>query len=703
MSDSGAYRQYRPRGREGLPSARLFVGACRNGRRALAVLLLAYAGPSGFAQTDTVASRALGEAAVTARRKLPPLRRKDDGAFLWDLRQLEAMPQFLGAADPLRYARLLPGVQTAAEYDSGLHVQGCDNAHNTVSMAAVAVYNPSHALGLFSTFNASHFPSMSFAVSPNRGRSPARLGGAMDMEPPADVPQRTSGELSAGPMSLQGTLRARLGKQTALVVSGRGSFLNLFYGSLLRVDGSQLEYFLGDANLTLVHDNGRDRVRVNLYAGADDLAMKEHDYQARASLFWTNRLASVEWLRRGRRADVEQRLFYTGYASRLRLQETTMDFHLRSGVDDAGYAAQVRMGPSFSAGAEAVLHRVRPQSPQLEGGYVEAYDHRFRQSAGEYALHADLSRDLRPGLTLRAGLRAVLFDAPGGSLFGAPMPSVELALRRGPLRFRAGYSYREQYLFQAGFSSLGLPTEFWFSSDRDFRPQTAHSWTAAVEGSFGDGTWAFSAEAYFKRLGRQVEYDGTIFDFLTTRYELAASLRQGRGRNFGANLMLRKDKGRLTGWISYSFSRALRTYAGEDGTGGERTFAANHDRPHELNVVAAWRTGRRWTLGGTFVFASGTPFTAPKDVYLLNGKIFSEYAARNAARLRPYRRLDLSASVRIGSLTRTEQGVNLSLYNALGWSNDLFYRVKVYKGSFAYRPVRFLVKVLPSVSYYVKF
>ena len=164
--------------------------------------------------------------------------------------------------------------------------------------------------------------------------------------------------------------------------------------------------------------------------------------------------------------------------------------------------------------------------------------------------------------------------------------------------------------------------------------------------------------------------------------------------------MLQKQTGRLTGWMSYAVGRALRRFDRQDGSG---RYPSGHERIHELNVTATCRVGRRWHLGGTFVAASGTPFTAPEEIYLINGYPVSRFGEHNSCRLRPYVRLDLSVNYSLRGTARSESGFNFSLYNCTAQKNDLFYSLGMHGGRITYRPVRFAVRVLPSVSFYCKF
>jgi hypothetical protein len=119
--------------------------------------------------------------------------------------------------------------------------------------------------------------------------------------------------------------------------------------------------------------------------------------------------------------------------------------------------------------------------------------------------------------------------------------------------------------------------------------------------------------------------------------------------------MVNKRTGKLTGWLSYAWGRAFRRF---DKFGLDKKYPAAHERIHELNVVGTFRLNERWSVGGTFVYASGTPFTAPKHFYIMNGQLLSEFGEHNANRLKPYCRLDLSANYSLKKKGNFESGIN---------------------------------------------
>lgn len=111
-------------------------------------------------EVQNIQSVSLDSVLVKGYRYSSAIKSNPDGSMIWDMQRMDNLPQILGNADPIHYAQMLPGIQTNAEYTSGIHIQGCDNSHNHITLGGVPIYNVNHLLGFFSTFNSTHFPSL---------------------------------------------------------------------------------------------------------------------------------------------------------------------------------------------------------------------------------------------------------------------------------------------------------------------------------------------------------------------------------------------------------------------------------------------------------------------------------------------------------------------------------------------------------------
>lgn len=656
---------------------------------------------SGQAQTDTTTYEM--QTVVVAARKTATttVGLGADGTMRLNARLFDILPKIMGNADPVHYAQMLPGVQTTSELDAGLHIQGSDNTHNLLSIQGVPVYNAAHLLGIFSVFNASHYAAMTLKKNPNEAADASRLGGTLCMELPDEITDSVHGEAAVGLISSQGTLRFPTGRRSALILSARGSYLNLLYSRWLTMDDMRLRYGFYDLNGTwLWKPNDNHRIWIDTYWGQDRIYMEQDEYQASIRLGWGNRTAALHWHYSPNNATtLKNTLYYTHYNNNFHISQAEIKFHLPSDISDVGWRSDVGY-KNIHGGAEAIYHNLLPQNPKTENLYNQILSPQSRQHTQEYTLFANYTHTLLPGLNTTMGLRATAYVDYIRKAHLAADPSIRFVYTRGNWQLAADYALRHQYLFQTGTSSWGMPTEFWASIGDMTPPQWGHNTMLSTSLYLGEGRYRLSAEVYYKYLYNQIEYDGDMMKFLNADYRLEDNLLHGRGYNYGFSVMVGKQTGRLNGWISYAFGRARRQFM-EDGYA--QTYSASHERPHEVDAVLSYRLNAHWTLAATYVFASGTPFTAPKNFYIMNGMLIAEYGKHNARRLRPYNRLDISVNYLLPSRHLKESGFNLSLYNATGQHNDITCRLKVHNGHYLYSHFALIKFILPSVSYFLKF
>lgn len=662
---------------------------------------------------DTLNHYGLQAVEIRGKRLRSQLR-EIEGTSIISMSLMDEMPHILGNADPLHYAQLLPGVQTNSEYDAGLHIQGCDNSHNYVSLGGAPVYNAAHLLGFFSIFNAGHFTEMSLQKSPVSASFPNRLGGKVDMLTPTWLAAEDSllvgavhGELSVGPMSSQGTLRLPVGKRSLLLLSARAAYLNLLYSKWLEVDGDEVKYDFSDYNLSYITQlDDANVLKFEGYWGYDNMKIGQASHGLQGKLKWNNTMAALHWYSRSKHGEnegrkdwlMEQMVYYSRYANRLNVNEYSFQVGMRSFIFDLGYKGNFSCG-RWSVGAEVIRHQLLPQDVGITGNLANYQTDAQHQQATETSAYLQYCLPLGEKLLMEMGARVSGYHCQKSFYRVMPHLKFNYDLSQSA-KLNLNLGIRNQYLFQTGFSSAGLPTEFWFAADQNHRPQYAYH--AALQGEFwfAEKEYRLSVETYYKWLMNQIENNSNMFDILFSSYSFDGSLLHGKGYNYGLNLLLEKRRGKLTGWLSGSLGRAMRKFDGEQYQGW---YPAGHERIYELNAVATYRINRRVSLGTTYVLASGTPYTKVNYAYLMSGNLVTEYGPHNGGRVKPYMRLDLSASYDFATKGSIRSGINFSLYNVTMHGNDLFYRIKVYDNHVRYNGFKFLMPIMPSLNYYCKF
>lgn len=627
-----------------------------------------------------------------------------NSSIYWSMESVESLPKVLGVSDPLHYLQILPGVQTTSELSGGLYVNGYDNYHNYISTDGVRVYNPSHLLGLFSVFNTSHYDNMKF--SKWAAIDYDCIGASLDMQTGDRVSQKTEIEGSVGLISSQFSLGVPIGRKSFFRLSGRSTYINLLYQPLLKFGNySEWQYNFFDANvsfLTQVDDN--NTISLNSYAGNDKYSLDLGYDGTDTRLSWGNRVVSFNWNHTSGNGFIKQQIYYSSYENQVNATNYGSVFELPSNISDVGWKInrQFTKGPYiFRYGADISYYDILLQSPQIEGEWFLNGNDQRKQQASKGALVANAIIPIGNRLQIETGVHAAVFNSDKN--FFAIDPQLVLnysSSNNFDYKFRLGTSH--QFLHQLGLSGGSIPTDFWIASTEENKPEKSVYVSLGTSKSLFDDKYKFSIDIYYSKLYNQIEYEMNPIDMLISKFDIQSNIMHGRGYNVGLGLFLQKNTGRLTGWASYSWNRTFRKY---DKLGFDSWFPSVFERPHEFNMALLYDYSDKWNYTATFVFASGTPYTATKDIFIIGGNVICTYEEHNAARLPSYKRLDISAEY---CLSQTEKGrhcIDFSLYNALFSKNVLFYYIKVYKdeGKIGRHGLYMFRTCIPSVSYIFKF
>ena len=653
-----------------------------------------------MAQEDTVATFNLNKSVITEQLNKPIILNSRGISGEVNTDKIAAIPSIMGTPDPIRFVRLLPSVQLNTETDAGLYMQGSESSHTLISQEGVPLYGSGHMMGFFSAFNSPHYRGMRYATSCGQE---SRIGGVIDMQLADTVARKFSADLSLGLLSAQGTVDIPMGK-SSLKVSARRTFINLIYGGMLKYENNALRYGFTDANVTWTwKPNRKNRITVDLFGSMDNAGFNGVGLIENINLDWGNAMGAVHWKHYYSEATLKQTAYFTSFFTDPRMKAFGVYGRVQSYIMDFGYRANLHW-KEWDFNARVSGYRVQPQNPYSEGHFNDAHNNGGVpiQNALEAATSAEYTRSLGYWLGIKAGLGFDFYLSPERQFFWGATPEISLNadfLEGGKLDFT--YGIKRQNLFQTGITSSGFPIEFWVMAGSLQAPQWSHNFSLAYNNSFWDGMLSVSAEIYYKQLYNQLEYVGNVMDIYTGNYSLETSTLGGKGRAFGANIMIQKAKGRLTGWISYAWSRSLRTF-----TNGIHSveFTSSHERAHELDVVLTYNF-KRFDVGGTFVMASGTPYTRPTSFYLVGSRLVCNYGPFNGERLPTYAKLDLSANWYIHRGPKYTCGINVSMYNVLGRVNALGYGLHYNKeeNCFYFRPNEMQIRFLPSIAYFHRF
>lgn len=650
---------------------------------------------------------------------------------------LATLPHFLGTTDMIRTLQLMPGVQTSGEANSGLYVRGGEPSHNLLLLNGAPVYNAMHLLGFFSVFNSGHFSKLTLLKSNVGTEYSGRLGAVLAVETKDSIVHKTSIEGDIGIISSQGTIALPLSSKSSLYISGRGTYINPIIKAIEgSEDGVNLNYGFQDYNLTYVwQPSPKSKFILNGYYGGDKFSIKESLYQVDGGLKWHNIASSLRWLLSfNNQSRLEQTIFYSSYNNEIRIDQNASSILFPSEIKDMGYKNVYDFpmaAGKWQIGADYTCHLTDPQYPLVTDMFgINATTPVQRYKTHEAGAFIQYQTNLTNRISTTLGLRYSSLFHTGEYTANTynSLGKVEQVAHYGKGEFIKYYgglepyissdyqinanqkiilSYRlsRQYMNQVAVSGIGFPTDFWIPASKNIQPQSAHTISAGYYASVLDNAYEVSLEGYYQPMKNQLEFNGEMLDMINQSYNIEDRLFSGNGNTYGVELLLKKNRGRITGWIGYTLGWSRRKFP--DINNGNY-FPAKHDRRHDLSLAAVYRINNKWDCSAVFVYATGNAFTMPVALYMVGENAVNEYGLHNDARMPAYHRMDLSVNYWFVKSRTKESGLNFSLYNAYSRKNPVYLDVKVdtdkdLKTVKIKKRGRHLYSLLPSISYRFKF
>ena len=650
------------------------------------------------AQKDTVYyNYTIDEVTLTEHRNVSAISGTMVQGIRIDSKKMETYPKLFGYTDPMQYIQSLPGVSTINGCESGMHVQGGETSHNLIMLSDVPVYSVTHLLGLFSIFNQDHVPQVRFSTSTY---SPF-LAAQLSLDHADTIPDHLSGVGMLGIISAQGSFNAPLSSKTSVTLSARRTFMNAVYGDLLMYDDNPVTFGFTDLNFTLLHQlNRHNKLDLNMFYSFDEGSTKYGKNKMSVSGAWDNGFASLRWRHNSPRLRASTSAFVTGRSLESTILQNNVNGKLKSNLIQYSIKTDVQLPLRFRILADASYYSILPQCPEISLNKPESS---VQETQQVFQVDAIINRTFRSkGLSITPTLLITGYnelDRYKG--FNAdPAFTLEYDMyRHGNITFESGVKH--QYLAQTGMTNIGLPIEFYVASGHYFKPQNSLFATLSYDLQFLNGKYALTLQAYGKRLWDQIEYTGFFYDIMSYPYRLEDNILICSGYNYGASLMLTKQAGSFTGWLSYSYTQSIRE---GDGINYPKLFHSSHERRHELNAVISYKAGR-FDMGGMFLLASGIPYTPAKNLYIVSNTVIIYYDEYNSSYLPPMTRLDLSVTYNLKTHGKYTHGINLSLFNACGFPNKLmgYLNLNTEKQTVKYDYAQFIVPVIPSISYFYRF
>lgn len=633
---------------------------------------------------------------VTANTDEGTLRINQSGGIRFSPSVLKRIPGFAGNVDVLKSLQNVPGIVSFGDGSAFYYVRGGNSDQNLLLIDEAPIYNPSHMFGFFSALA----PDAIKDVMVYKGDFPASYGGRLSSV--VDVRARDGNQKKIGfagniglyttDITLEGPI---VKEKSSFIVSGRKSNLNWMQLSTDADKTYTFNFYDLNAKLNIML-NTKNRIFLTAFTGNDVFDRYNKLNNNTFGISWKNVAGSLRW-----NHTFNNQLFSntTAYISRynyyLNLVKELKNYW-NSSITNATLKTDFSyfLNPSntLKAGFEINGHSINPgnmhytdteiqsQLPYVSEyrstefvGYISNDQHISERFSARYGLRLTRWNDLGPASVYFFDANHHVIDTINVARNTIYKSFTNLEPRIN-LRFvlsesssiQANYTHAVQYLQVLSNSTSPFTSlESWVPSGPNIEPQKADQFSLGCTLRLFSGKAEFSADAFYKKLRNQIDYKdhpNMLFNPL-----MEGELRFGEGYSYGIETMLRKSSGKLTGWISYTYSKARKKIA-DVNNGNE--YPANCDRPHNIFLTLSYATGQRWSFSSHWMYLTGAPFSSPTGFYYMNGYSIPVYGDKNNDRFPDYHRLDISVSCILNKPdSKYLHSLMLTVYNAYGRHN----------------------------------
>ncbi len=681
----------------------------------------------------------LTEVVISSRPIDSNIKASLSGLTKLNIQEIKTLPTLMGEVDIMKSLQLMPGVTSVGEGATGINVRGGRVDQNLVLLNDVPIFNTSHALGFVSAFNQDIIRDFSLY----KGNVPSNFGGrassVLEINTRRGDFDKWKFQGGIGPLSGRLTAEGPIKKdKTSLLVSGRSSYVDWILKRLNDPNVNRSSATFGDAFVALSQRFGlHSTADVSYYSSKDKFRFADQfAYQ------WSNNLLNAKWQGyNDRKASPIVSLSYGNFKNTLIDPSGVEASQLTNTLNYFQVKPSLQYEPNDKhqavAGFESIVYSPRPEQKAGYNNNLAVADQRVQKNHGiEFALFANDNFELSEKIALTAGLRYSIYSHVGlDTVFrymeGEPRttasiidttyyrnresiktyqgfePRISARISLGKTQsIKVSYNRMRQYIHLISNTASPTPIDIWQVANEYLPPQIADNYSIGYFQNLKNNLWETSLEFFVKDMRNLVEYKN--FPQLYLNRHIETELLSGVGHAYGGEAYIRKLKGNLTGWVSYTYSqtqsKVASSFSSESINDG-KWFPSNYNKPHNFNLVLNTKIQNNGAFSLTFSYATGRPFTAVESSYIDQGTVVPIYSDRNKYKVPDYIRMDISLT--IGNIiNKYEDSLVFSLYNFLGRDNaySVFYQ-RPGSNFFIPKPYKLAVIgiILPSLSYNFKF
>jgi len=667
----------------------------------------------------------LQEVVVTGRNVDENVTNVQTGVEKISMKEINKLPVLLGEKDIIKSIQLLPGVRSTGEGSSGIYIRGGSSDQNSILLDHIPLYNTSHLMGFFSTFNSDAIKNATLYKGTMPAQYGERLASVIDIQMKDGDLDKYNFNGGIGLISSKLSIDGPIHKgKSSFVISGRRTYADLLAKAIGAEDAKNTSLYFYDLNMKVNFNlSEQDKLSVSGYWGKDVVGMR--------SLFnnsYGNLSGAIRWSRNfNSKLLMNTSLIYNNYSTEA---EENMDIDMKISTNINDYILRQDFFYTRSPksiwlfGYSTTYHNIGPGKFRYDenSGTDRTLQNRYSWENGIYISH---QLKLSDKIEVLYGLRGSVFSVLGEgdfytldqnhnvidtTLYGSgkivktyfniePRISVNYSLKNNS-SVKVAYARTTQNMHLLSNTAMSELSERWTSSSNYIKPQIADQVSLGYFHNFSDNVFEFSMEAYYKNMKNQIDFKDNAQTF--RKDDIETELLFGKGRAYGIEFLLRKRIGRLTGWIGYTLSKSERKI---DGINNDKWYNATQDRTHDISIVGMYEFSPKWSLSAVWIYYTGNAVTYPSGKYPVDGYEVPYFTERNGYRAPAYHRLDVEATRTLRKNKKFSSELSFGIYNLYGRENPYMIEFKTNKddptklSTYQYS----LFKFIPSVSWNFKF
>lgn len=617
---------------------------------------------------------------------------------------IKQIPALMGEVDVLRAVLSLPGVKSVGEASTGMNVRGGATDQNLILFNDANIYNPSHLFGFFSAIDPDVIKNVSLYKSSIPAQYGGRISSVLDITSLDGNTRKLTGSLGIGLLTGKMSLNGPIYKDKTTFSLGLRSTYSDWLFSLLPKEYQSSSASFYDGTFHISHKaNSKNQWYVNGYLSNDKLALDAYNQNR-----YRNYNGNIKW-----KHNFNSRFYMVALAgldhydyinkdSTIPSQAFSIDYRIDQYKTKFDFSYFLSNSHAFSFGLSSQLYKISP-------GRAVPWDHSLYladslqpEQGLESAIYFSDNITVNERLSVEAGVRLNIFNYLGPqhvNVYAQGLPVIMENLVktetygkgsfiktylkpdiRASVRYmltektsmKASINTVNQFIHQISNTAAVTPTDIWKLSDTHIKPQSGRQVSLGFYRNFKNNTIETSLEAYYKWIDNYLDYKSGAQ--LLMNHHLETDVFKTISRAYGVEFLIKKPTGKLNGWLSYNFSRALLKQndplAGELINGGEY-YPANFDQPHNISFTGNYKISHRFSLSLNTTYSTGRPITLPIGVFDYEGAPRVMYSDRNAYRIPDYFRTDFSMNIEGNHKLKqkTHNFWTIGIYNLTGRKN----------------------------------